>query len=427
MAKKRKTNKKEKNKFVPSILPKAEIKKEEKLPKYVDFGNFDATAEIAFYYGFTPIDVPEIKKDDRDRAKNLSHGSDNDKNLVSAHDCVSPHLEEKVAIIRTFEEKKMFTWPQPVMLYFRGDQNTMKKHVTNEKIVGLDIVGTPRSIAEAVLIETAIVILREEGYPNVFVEINSIGDKDSMNRFMKEATNYYRKNIHLLSPHCREAFKKDVYEILNCDHEKCVTLREDAPKPMSFLSEPSRAHFAEVLEYLESLGIDYRINHSLVGNRNYCSQTIFEIKEAGENTGKCKTLAVGLRYDGLARRIGAKKEVSGVGITLQFKKKSGIKKKRAIKIKTPKIFFIQFGFEAKLKSLKIIEMLRKERLPICHALGRDRLVSQIAAAEKMRTPYVMIMGMKEAMEDSVIIRNMNTRSQETVPIKNLTGYIRKIK
>ena len=37
-------------------------------------------------------------------------------------------------------------------------------------------------------------ILKEEGYENLYVNINSIGDKDSIVKFTKELTNYYRKN-----------------------------------------------------------------------------------------------------------------------------------------------------------------------------------------------------------------------------------------
>ena len=37
------------------------------------------------------------------------------------------------------------------------------------------------------------------------------------------------------------------------------------------------------------------------------------------------------------------------------------------------------------------------------------------------------MGQKEAMEKSVLVRDTNTRSQETVSIENLAKYLKKIK
>ncbi len=95
--------------------------------------------------------------------------------------------------------------------------------------------------------------------------------------------------------------------------------------------------------------------------------------------------------------------------------------------KKPKIFFIQLGFEAKLKSLQIIEELRKNKIPIAQSLSKDSLGIQLGMTERMDIPYALIYGQKEAMDKEVIIRNMKTRSQETVKIDNLVEYIKKLK
>ena len=93
-------------------------------------------------------------------------------------------------------------------------------------------------------------------------------------------------------------------------------------------------------------------------------------------------------------------------------------------IKKPKVYFIQLGFEAKLKSLSVIEILRKARIPIAQSLSKDGLSLQLAAAEKTGIPYVLIFGQKEAMDGTVIVRNMEDRSQDTVNIGELAEYIK---
>ena len=45
----------------------------------------------------------------------------------------------------------------------------------------------------------------------------------------------------------------------------------------------------------------------------------------------------------------------------------------------------------------------------------------------MKVPYALIMGQKEALEKSVIVRNMNTRWQDTVKLCDLPAYLVKIK
>jgi histidyl-tRNA synthetase len=96
-------------------------------------------------------------------------------------------------------------------------------------------------------------------------------------------------------------------------------------------------------------------------------------------------------------------------------------------MKKPKVYFIQIGLEAKLKSLNVIEILRKAHVPMIQALSKDSLSAQLAVAEKSGAPFAIIFGQKEAMEKSVIVRNMETRSQETVPLAQLHDYLKHLK
>lgn len=394
--------------------------------KFTVHKNLEVSGEIAIYYGFNPIDISEIKKIDIDNCKNLIDGDVIEDEGEEIHTLLPLHVEEKAAILRTYVEKNMISLPQPVMLYIKGQfKNSREKKISSyPRYCDLEIVGSSRSISEAILIQTALVILTNEGYKDVCVEINSIGDKDSLARFTKELTNYYKKNIAEIPAHCREAFKRDVFELLNCTNEKCHTLKESAPKSITYLGEASRTHFKEVLEYLEALGIPYQINSNLIGNKKYCSETIFEIIDVSQKAKGQNTLALGVRYDGLSKKIGFKKELGGVGISLLIKRKNK-EAKKTIKIKKPTLYFIQLSFEAKCQSLKVIEILRQAKIPVYQSLGKDKMAAQIGVSEKLTITHTLLMGKKEAMEQSVIIRNMEHRSQETIPIKNLVSYLRK--
>ena len=82
--------------------------------------------------------------------------------------------------------------------------------------------------------------------------------------------------------------------------------------------------------------------------------------------------------------------------------------------------------EAKQKSLRLIEILRKAHIPIYHSLMRDKLLAQLNTAENLKVPYVLIMGQKESMENSVIVRNTQNRSQDTIKIECLCDHLKKI-
>jgi histidyl-tRNA synthetase len=255
------------------------------------------------------------------------------------------------------------------------------------------------------------------------VEINSIGDRDAMAKHERELNNYYKKHAASLPPPFRAAFKANIFDILTANEAGCEIFRESAPKSVSYLGEAGRKHFMEVLNYLEMLDIPYRINHGLLGNRALATHAVFEIKhiEADKET----TLAIGSRYNALSKKLGFKKELPAVGISIHFKKKSLDESFKTIT--NPKFYFIQFGNDARLRSMKLIEMLRKERISVYHALTHDKLQPQMTAAENLKVPYILIMGQKEALENTIVVRNINTRAQETVCLHELASYLKKLK
>lgn len=347
--------------------------------------------EVANYYGFGLIESPVIKKGDINKIETLLQDE------TSHHRNRFADLSEKnVAVLQLYEEKNMANLPQPVMLCFENRPNG--------KYFSLEILGCAKAISEATIIQTALAILREQGFNDLYVDINSLGDRESANRFFREFGNFYRKH-------------RD---------EKHPTLIDGAPKSVAFLSELAKNHFTEVLEYLEALDIPYRINNSLLDVHQLVTHTIFEIKNLKAENGDDNVLAFGFRYNAVARKIGMKKEIPAIGITITVKKTAS-KKSSTGKVKKPKVFFAQIGTEAKLKSLKIIEMLRLARIEICQTLSKDKMSSQIAVAENLKVPYLIIMGQKEAMENAVIVRNMLNRSQAVVPIPKLADYLKHLK
>ncbi|MES3005409.1 MAG: His/Gly/Thr/Pro-type tRNA ligase C-terminal domain-containing protein [Patescibacteria group bacterium] len=383
----------------------------------------------AGHYGFVPFNNLVVEKTDiaKARAFKENKGREAEKSDTLSFE---GFLEEKIAIMRNHIEKKMIDLPQPAMISYSGplEGNPHTKKGNRDHLFNIDIIGNPKSIADAITIETAYVITKEH-YPDLDLEIqiNSIGDKDSLARFTREFIIYYKKNLNELSAPCRILFKKDPFELLNCGHEKCVLIHNESPKAIAYLTEPSRVHFREVLEYLESLSLPYTINHALVGSRNYCSGIIFRITGIPKkNKDTIPTvLALGERYNTVSRKAWGKKEIPAIGAALLINSTGKATPKRK-KEQDARFYFIQLGYDAKLKSLSLIEMLRQAKIPVIQSLSRDKITSQLAAAEKLNVPYILLVGQKEAIENSVTVRHMNNRSQETIPVPELIEYLRQL-
>ncbi len=389
--------------------------------EFVTFLPIQKMAEAALYYGFLPTKPLQVTKDDIIRAGALKESWM--KNPAGLSWLFSQDfIEERASLFRHHAEKGFHTLPQPVMLVH--ETGIIKERA--KTTINLEVMGTKKSIAEALIIQTTISMLRDNGYKNFLIEINTIGDKESTNKFHRELVHYYKKHINDMPAHCRQNFKKDPFYVLSCNEcDPGGKLKENAPTSVSCLSDASREHFKEVLEYIESMGIPYKINNNLVPDRKYCSGTVFEIKEVANDGSIGNALAVGFRHDEISQKIGHKKDNPGAGIKIFLKKKSAVKK--ISKLPKPVAFYIQLGDEAKNKSLQVIEMLKNEKIFVYHMLGRDKFGSQFALAEKSKVPYVIIMGKKEFLENSVMVRENSTRTQQTLPIDKLAEHIKKVR
>lgn len=379
------------------------------------YKNMDWATETAAYFGFCPFCPPEITKEDKNKASAVEK---EERNAANGN-LPFLNLPERISILRDYTERKWEKEPQPVSIAYSPHRQSESKTFH----FGLEIIGSPKSIADATIIKTIYEILREKKFGETAVAINSMGDRESFSRFIREFSSYIRKNLGNIHPSCRQNFKKDSLCVLFCEHEKCQKVLVDSPKPMNALSEPSRIHFKEVLEYLEMLNIPYRIENSLVADRAFGCQTVFKV--LSENEKNQQVLASGARYNILARKIGFKKELPAVGAKIEIKNFHG-KAVCSRKIEKPLVCFVQIGIEAKLKSLQVIEMLREAKIPTYQSLSRDKLSSQLQIAENLKIPYAIIMGQKEAMENSVIVRSMANRSQETISLPELPRYLKRI-
>ncbi|PCI29632.1 hypothetical protein COB55_01675 [Candidatus Wolfebacteria bacterium] len=379
--------------------------------------------EVASFYGFSALEE-KVKEERAKHKKNpvlpkLPKAS-------TTGDRPEFYDTERYRVLKSFIDVGIINSPTP--LFVHHDTDTAKKEAPT--YFGLDIMCTTKSVAEAIIIQTSATILSEAGHKDIYVEINSLGDQESKLLFIKECSAYYRKHMQDLPAECKDALRRNMLDVMHCTkHKECILIQEEAPKPLNFLSDESRDHFQEVLEYLENIDIPYRINTTLMGTHECHTKTVFEIyagfiSDSEEENAKNVLLAQGGRYDELPRKIGFRRNLPAIGISFPLdtqcpKCAAGEIRKRP----EPRIFLIQIGFSAKLLSLKVINMLRKENIEMKQSLSRDRLGNQLLQAESMKIPYTIIIGQREALEKTVIVRNMDTRSQESVSVADLSKYL----
>lgn len=377
----------------------------------------DKVGEVAIHYGFTVIKPPHITSDDNSKYKQF-------KDFDHYGDTL-----EKIALTRWYSENRLETESQPISVHFKKPlSGAMQKKKTGTEMYGFEIMGSTKATSEALILKCVLSALDDLGYKDLYLDINSIGDKESISKFEREIQSYFRKNHHILPAKLRNDFKKNHYSFIIENHPDSREFLKNAPQTVSTLSEAGRMHFKEVLESIEAFEVPYKIKSSAISNKHYSAYTIFEIRQISEKKDEDgELLAYGYRYNHLAKKIGIKKEIPSVGATLIVKKHPSLSKKVVIKnIKKPKFYLVQLGSIAKLKILNVVEMLRKNKITVYHSITKDKIAGQLNGAEYMKASHVLIMGQKEAIENSMVVRNLINREQDTVPISELADFLKNI-
>ena len=390
--------------------------------------------EIADFYNFKRIETPILEQ-----SSLFEKGTGQNTDIVQKQmftlktrggDFLTLRPEETPSIVRAYIEHGMESLPKPVKLwhfgpFFRYERPQAGRYRQFHQF-GFEALGSASWITDSQIIQIFYNILKNLGFKNLIVEVNSIGDSQCRPYYKKILVTYLRAYRNSLCSDCKRRLRTNPLRVLDCKNEKCQkVIREGAPQIVDHLCKECRGHFKNVLETLEELKIPYNLNPYLVRGLDYYTRTVFEIsQESQENEG---SLAGGGRYDDLVKLFGGKETAacggaSGVERIVNLMKKEG---EKVSKTSSPKIYLAQVGNFSKRKSLKLLEEFRKEKIKIAESLHKDSLSLQLKIADKINVKYVLILGQKEALENKIIVRDMKTGNQKTVDVKNIVKEMRK--
>ena len=404
--------------------------------------------EISEFYGFLPIKTPHLEQAEL-FLRPLGETSDVvEKEMYTLRtrggDFLALRPEGTAPAVRAYFENGMVSWPQPVKLYYEGSffrhEKPQRGRFREFRQFGPEILGGDDPVLDALIIKICFLILKEIGFKNIMVNINSIGDKECRPAYKKDLAGYYRKKFNYLCKDCKRKLKDNPLRLLDCKESGCAELKAQAPQMIEHLCEGCKMHFKSVLEFLDEGQIPYLLDNYLVRGFDYYGRTVFEIfleeenkkparpaggeKLATENNktdaepeGTAKiALAGGGRYDELATILGAK-PLPAVGASLGLERLIHEMKKLDIAPKSHsenKVFLIHIGPAAKKRSFNLMEELRKERIPAGESISRDNLKAQLNIAAKIGAKLALILGQKEAMDGTILIRDMDEGTQEAI-------------
>jgi len=427
--------------------------------KYFDFVSGRAE-EIARAYGFQKITTPILEEADlfKRRAGLTSDIFKKDlfilDSIGSQKVCLRP--EGTAAVARAYIEHNLSTWPQPVKLFYNGPMFRHQKIEEGRRRqfyqLGLEVIGSNKSVIDAQLILLVSNLLNSLGLKYT-IQINSLGCKECRPIYERKLASFLKHKGKDLCRDCRHKIKRHPLNVFTCQNPTCQHLLTQAPHLIDFLCEECRGQFVKTLEFLDEARLIYTLNPYLVHGVDYYNKTVFEFwsiidkvdklidnlsdKKDGNKSihthlqppksEKPIVLGSGGHYDQLMRAIGGPNTpMCGVGLALDHI--IDVLKKKEIKLPKEKpwqVFVAQIGDLGRQNALRVSETIRHDGFRVAENLSEDSLRNQLDLASKLGVKYSLILGQQEVLHKTVIIRDINSGSQETIDQEKIIKELNK--
>lgn len=363
---------------------------------------------VGNYYGFTPFSALAAGKRGQGQRAPYPEGFNIDTLDPAARDVAAFLKQVRDAGLSPSTLKPLFVW-----------HTNAAAGRTSPKVITLQFhaMGVDRAIADAVLIRTISALVADLGKTAPMLRLNSMGDKETRGRFARELTQFFRKHGAALPADCVSCAKRDVFEAAEL---LVANATSDAlPSPTDHLSETSRKHFEDLLEYLEATDTPYELASDLLSRGTSWTETCFEMK------GDENIRVWGSRYSELAKPF-FKAAVPSVAAVVRINVAAPHSVSAVKQSGKPRFVFVHIGQEAKRESIKMADMLRHARIPLTQSIGIESLTEQMRLADVTNAPYLLIMGRKEALERSVILRERSTHTESILSFDGLVDRLRKV-
>jgi len=378
----------------------------------------DNASAIAKKYGFTYMETPILEETALFK-RSVGESSDIvNKEMYNFTDkgehevCLRP--EGTAGVVRHFVEKKLDRAGGTQRWYYYGPmfryERPQKGRLREFHQFGCEVFGV------ASVYEDANIIMMIKDILDFFkigfkLQLNSLGDVNCMPQYKEKLVQHLNGFKDDLCEDCQKRISTNPIRVLDCKNESCQAKLVDAPKITYNLCESCNTDFEKLKEILEFNGVDFEVDTNLVRGLDYYSKTAFEF--VSNEIGAQSAIAGGGRYDRLVEFLGGR-PTPGIGFAIGIERLLEL-----VKMKEEKEDIIYIGAldEASLNTvLKAANNKRKTTKTIIEYTPRG-FGKHFKLAEKSGANIVALIGEKELTEQSIYVKNIETREEKTIKIE----------
>lgn len=330
--------------------------------------------------------------------------------------------EGTAGAVRAYLEHGLFNEPMPVKLYYVTPcyryERAQAGRLREFHQFGVEMFGSSLPVADAGLIAFANGLFDRLCVKNLTLKINSIGCPTCRAEYAKALTAYFTEQKDRLCETCLSRLDRNPMRILDCKSPECAEVAKGAPHILDYLCDDCRKHFDEVKEILNSAGIVYEVDPTIVRGLDYYTRTVFEFVSG--DLGAQSTVCGGGRYDGLVEEMGGAK-TPALGFALGIERLLLVM--AAQKVQFPEedpceLYIASVGEAARKKAFLLVQKLRDCAVEAaCDEMDRS-LNAQMKYAGKLGAQFTLVLGDDELASGKGIIKNMKTGEKKKIDLDN---------
>jgi histidyl-tRNA synthetase len=264
---------------------------------------------------------------------------------------------------------------------------------------------------------------------NVTLEINSLGSAEARVSYKEQLVAFLKTRESELDEDSLRRLNTNPLRVLDSKNLQVQHAVKDAPKLIDCLDEESAKHFQGLCERLDNLGIQYRVNPSLVRGLDYYNRTVFEW--VTDSLGSQGTVCAGGRYDGLVEQLGGK-ATQGVGFAMGLERLVLMLQTLELDknvVSVVDIYVTAMDESVELYARQVSETLRDAipQIKLMNHCGGGNFKKQMKRADQSGASIAFIIGQDEMASQQVAIKYLREKQpQEIISLNELTHFTQKL-
>ncbi|XWK91320.1 MAG: histidine--tRNA ligase [Phormidium sp.] len=324
--------------------------------------------------------------------------------------------EGTAGVVRSFIENGLFAQGGVQRLWYTGPMFRYERPQAGRQRqfhqIGVEVLGSSDPRADVEVIAIANNILQSLGLKSLRMDINSLGNAEDRQQYRQALIDYLTPYKNELDADSQDRLTRNPLRILDSKDERTKEISLNAPSILDHLGADSKRHFDQVLQLLTDLGITYQLNPRLVRGLDYYTHTAFEI--ISDDLGAQATVCGGGRYDGLVAELGGP-DTPAVGWAIGLERLIILLQKlQGSSARSLDFYVVSRGEKAEAQALILGQKLRLLGFSLDLDLSGSAFKKQFARADKSGAVGCLILGDEEAENQTVKLKWMATKEQQTV-------------